>query len=451
MFARLLILLALPGICSAGILKPLTGRSLVLVPQSILGNSALNKSLLFSADLTTTPFADFARGSGAFTFTRASEATIHNPSGEVVVVAANLPRFGFASEGILFERGAINAIEWSEEMENIAWDNSLSSSAFHDTQLAPTAISATTADEIRETADDTAQIISQEYWGSANGIDVLTVYLKQGTGRTLGYIEWFDFAGGDVHQFYDLAAGTLLSTSITGAGISILHSAIESLTNGWYRCTMVVDTAANTQRAINFGPAIEDLKGTYSGDAAKGIIAWGAMVRVRASTDTSYQTSYVKSEADGGTRFADSLVYTAAGNLPTSGPFTLIGTMAQPNGLFHSSVLIMTDNTLGDGAPIITDVPGKPNMRYLGPGYDISGSAAAVLTERRYAVTWATDEARGFSADVSDGFDATPTTFPSMALLRVGTDGGELAGHAFVKNIRVYSGVLSAWELSQVQ
>jgi hypothetical protein len=81
--------------------------------------------------------------------------------------------------------------------------------------------------------------------------------------------------------WFNLSAGTV-GTVQTG-----LTASIQALPNGWYRCSVAVDTADAVNNSILLGLATADNSTNYNGDNTSGIFLWGAQLET-GSTATDY-------------------------------------------------------------------------------------------------------------------------------------------------------------------
>jgi hypothetical protein len=81
--------------------------------------------------------------------------------------------------------------------------------------------------------------------------------------------------------WFNLSAGTV-GTVQTG-----LTASIQALPNGWYRCSVAVDTADAVNNSILLGLATADNNANYNGDNTSGIFVWGAQLET-GSTATDY-------------------------------------------------------------------------------------------------------------------------------------------------------------------
>ena len=255
---------------------------------------------------------DFARdkeldrgGTGpAITFTRASGATYFDVNGVLQTASNDAPRFDHdpatgASRGLLIEEARTNLLERSAEFDNAYWTKQ-GTTASANTSAAPDGT--TSADTISETATNAAHFLSRTISITSGTSYTLSVFAKAGTSSilmlTLGDNEfgtpvpraWFNLSTGAV-------GSTVGSPSATG---------IQSVGNGWYRCT--ITKAATSTASTAFYISITDTDGnaaSYTGNTSNNFLIWGAQLEAGA-----FATSYIPTTTAAATRSADSAVVT---------------------------------------------------------------------------------------------------------------------------------------------
>jgi len=165
-----------------------------------------------------------------------------------------------------------NLISSTESM-SLTWVSTRASVAENAT-IAPDGTS--TADKIVE--DNSASNTHRIAIGVTSSATTHTasVYLKA-AGRDYAFV--FLDANNGTGAFFDLANG------VTGAVSGAVTSAIQSVGNGWYRCSVTGGVTATPGMWILTADTISS--NSYTGDGTSGIFIWGA--QLEAGTLTDYQ------------------------------------------------------------------------------------------------------------------------------------------------------------------
>jgi len=195
-------------------------------------------------------------GSGDLSFTRASNGTRINSAGLVEVCPWNI-------------------VEQSETFDSATWTKSGGSTITSNNTTAPNGT--LTADRINVAASTYSgayQLINQP-----NGIYTNSIYAKAGTFNYLfilingssGYFVWFN-----------LSTGTISSTGTN------MEGTIESVGNGWYRCTASRNLNNDRNDYIQFGFSdSENFTPTTTGTA----FIWGAQANIGATAKPYFPTT----------------------------------------------------------------------------------------------------------------------------------------------------------------
>ena len=226
--------------------------------------------------------------------------------------SADTPRFEYDpitgnSEGLLIEAQSSNLLTYSEDFSNAAWTKTNVTAAAE--AISPDGT--LNAFAIRENDGGGTKRIHQAATVVSGSVAV-SVYVKMlGNERRLVIRE--DSTTGDSAVF-DLSSGTVAATNVGGAGT------IESVGNGWYRCTLITSPGAGSKA---FGFWLATVTGTnyesYTGDGYSGVILFGAMCE-----NASASSSYLESLGSTTTRAADSCSV-ATSSFYTGGPVTMVG------------------------------------------------------------------------------------------------------------------------------
>jgi hypothetical protein len=179
-------------------------------------------------------------GSGDLGFVRNTTATRVNSVGLVELVPYNL-------------------LTYSEMFNNVAWSKIASSVTVNATTAPNGTI---TADKLIEDSSNNQHRLDQNTT-SVIGTNTFTVYAKKAERDSV----WLRV--GTSGAYFDLTNGTI-------SGISGVTASIESLPDGWYRCTILrTTTVANEIVRINLAIGIN---GTYTGTIGNGLFIWGAQL-----------------------------------------------------------------------------------------------------------------------------------------------------------------------------
>lgn len=192
----------------------------------------------------------------------------------------------------------VNSVLRSEEFDNASWTRVNLNTVTADADVGPyvNGIPATTtADRIIENGSVTVVHNVQQSVTTTAIPWTFSVYAKAGTrirmllqNATTGHGRMFNLSTGVTEQTGGLTAPTA--------------SSIESMGNGWYRCsiTMTCTAASNSFRvhlAVANANASTDY--TYTGDNASYISVWGAQVEAFNTTTAYIQTGAATATAPG--------------------------------------------------------------------------------------------------------------------------------------------------------
>jgi hypothetical protein len=210
-----------------------------------------------------TPFAEggVSGDAGKLSFTRASLAMKYNSSGVLE----------FSGHNLCLRSGALTIAPWSSARTTVTANTG-------DT-TAPDGTS--TAIKVLETTDN-----NTHYAAAQGPITVLignvvrySFYAKGGLGRDWVLLDAYD--GSSHLTWFDITNGVV---GTNGAGNT---ASIESVGNGWYRCT-VTRTVASAGAFIQLQTASADNVQSYIGDVTKGAYYWGGQVTNLPCSDTNY-------------------------------------------------------------------------------------------------------------------------------------------------------------------
>lgn len=216
-------------------------------------------------------------------------------SGEPLLRTANTnePRIEYDSDGnlkgLLIEEQRTNLHPKSGELTNWTYSNNLFK--YEDVTTAPDGTN--TADSLVPTTE-----LSSHFTGlpqsisTGSGSETFSVFVKaNGYSKIKLYLA---NQSGNNNQLFDISEGTL-GTS----GSDLLNKSIESMGNGWYRCSITY-TSTKTIPYPSVALLADNYSNTSAGDGVKGIYIWGAQIE-----SGSFPTSYIPTSGSTVTRNAD--------------------------------------------------------------------------------------------------------------------------------------------------
>ena len=219
------------------------------------------------------------------TFSRDSTATYLGSDGLIKTAQPNIPRFEFDTDGnclgLLIEESRTNLITYSEDFNNVVWIKNVNLSSVPDSPnntnsylVIPTGSNTTYYLNYNTTTSNSAASLS--IYAKAGGYDKLLLWSNQGGGYG-----------------FNLSTGQTFSVgNITDS----LGASIESVGNGWYRCSITVSSFSRYNPYILNSETYE----TWTPDGTSGIYLWGAQLEVG-----SFPTSYIPTSGSAVTRSAD--------------------------------------------------------------------------------------------------------------------------------------------------
>jgi hypothetical protein len=225
-------------------------------------------------------------------FSRASVGTYFNSSGVLTSAAVNVPRFNhvysggsWVSRGLLVEEQKTNITNWSEDFSNAYWGKS-NASVTANAATAPDGNA--TADKFVENTSSSGHVVGRNI-GTTSGTQAWSFYAKK---AERSWICVNAYVGADARTWFNLDNGTV-GTNAAGS-----TAAIQSVGNGWYRCSVTRTGGANTYFDIHIANA--DNTFIYTGDGTSGVFVWGAQLE-----SGSFATSYIPTTTASVTRSAD--------------------------------------------------------------------------------------------------------------------------------------------------
>jgi len=257
---------------------------------------------------------DMICGAGSVTFTRSTTATYVDRYGTVKSSAINAARF--EKEGLLIEGASTNKVLYSGDISNSYWQK----------QQGSVTTSTITSPDGTNTAygfisDSTTNVSHQVFRSgvlSADKTYSLSGFVKAG-GKNYIRMQGVSWTSGwaltgVAAVYFDLINGTVGSTYNSG-GMTFLDAKIETLSNGWFRCSISFIVASGTDvynTQTSFLPAISTSAYYYTGDGSTTEFhLWGAQLE-----ELPFASSYIPTTTAAVTRSGDNCVVTSLGNMP---------------------------------------------------------------------------------------------------------------------------------------
>jgi len=174
---------------------------------------------------------------------------------------------------------------------------------------------------------------------SHSGVNTLSVYAKAGT-KSIVYVQ--SYISNSSIAYFDLSAGSILSTA------SDIDSKIESVGNGWYRCSIAFN---NTNSYVTIGMAESATRG-YSGDGTgtiyiqdaqleKGLVATGYIETTTAAVQKGILENLPRLDYSGGASCPSLLLEPQRSNL-----FNYSEYLSDGSGWADYSTTITTNNSV---------------------------------------------------------------------------------------------------------
>jgi hypothetical protein len=205
----------------------------------------------------------------AYTPTTTQPITNYIPT--LLTATDNVARFDHnpttgESLGLLVEEQRTNLVTYSEQFDNAAWTKS-NATITANTVVAPDG--SLTGDKLVEDTTNAFHILDQAVFGLADNLTLtFSVYLKY-AGRQFSNIRILDKTATNKVAIFDLVNG-----STDSADASII-----SVGNGWFRCTVIGNTASGgTTPKARIYPMLDEVTSSYTGDGYSGIYIWGAQL-----------------------------------------------------------------------------------------------------------------------------------------------------------------------------
>jgi len=236
-------------------------------------------------------------GVGDFTVVRATEATRVNEEGLIETMGANVPRLDYSGGGcpvLLTEPQRTNLITYSEDFSDASWTNVEDAIITNNSTISPTG-------ELNATlfaAGNSSNFHRIAYFLTiTNSISYThSIFVKK---QNFNYFTLrFNLGSGGYNNVcFDLSNGTLVYN-----GLNCTPN-IESYDNDWFKLSISfisIGTSGAVYYYITENPVTTSSISAYVGNDLDGLYIFGAQLE-----QSSYPTSYIKTEGSAVTRNSD--------------------------------------------------------------------------------------------------------------------------------------------------
>jgi hypothetical protein len=340
-----------------------------------------------------------------FTSTRAlNTATRVNPSGNIEIVNANVPRIDYfgGQASLLVEPSAQNLALQSENFST-TWStvgllafgigsvlNTTATLDPYGTNFADLIVANTTLQQHR--VDQTTVSVSGSY--------TFSVFLK-----TAGY----DFGRlriGSAGGTFNLVSGTISSSDVG------IIASIQSYGNGWYRC-IISKAASSANEIVRINMLPTATFADFAGDGTSGIYVFGAQYETG-----SVATSYIPTTTGTVTRSADVISVTGVAELIGQTEGTMYAEVDLRNSAV-TAIFAIDDGDTSDFISIIrlANFTIRVQIRRLGASIaSIITSSPVALGTHKIALAYKNADYALYIDGVSAGTSANSTDYPATAL-----------------------------------
>ena len=358
------------------------------------------------------------------------------------------PRFDYdpvtlAPKGLLIEEQRTNLLTYSEQFDNAAWQKAAATATANAT-TAPDGTS--TADKVVATATTAFHGIYQAPTGTVASY-TYSVYAKA---AEYSKLQIANSTAGTWSATFDLATGATIATG----GVSVLSSSIQSVGNGWYRCSITFTGAAIPAAHImmgypNTGATLNNFGVQYTGDGTSGLFLWGAQLELGA-----FATSYIPTVASTVTRSADVATMTGTNfsSWYNQSEGTIVASiLSAPVNTIAQQALYLSDgtanNTIFTRRNSVGSVATAVSSGGVTQGDVSAGSAVAGSAAYKYAFAYAANDLAESVNGSAVGTD-TSATIPTLSQMNLGASVANtqlLNGH--IRQIAYYNTRLSNSQL----
>jgi hypothetical protein len=347
----------------------------------------------------------------------------------------NVPRIDYSNGGcpsILVEPQRTNLLLRSEEFENATWTKANTSVTANNTISPDGTTNAEKLSATIATITNPAEIL-QSTSQIGNTTYSYSVYAKKSTSNFIALRHTGVL--GNPYAWFNLNTGTI------GTVQSGITASIESVGNGWYRCTIIGTTSAVV--GVNrIDMIVSDNDANYICAINGSIFIWGAQLEVGL-----YPTSYIPTIASTVTRNADVISKTGISSLINSEEGTWFINQKFLNNL-NTKRIFLSSNDLNNRILYSTS-PGTSNVAFFIfknniNQYSYTEIFTDILAVHKYVIKWKNGEIKLFIDGVLKNTSTTFSTFSADTLTTINlsqTESTSFEGH--LNGMQVYKTALT--------
>lgn len=270
----------------------------------------------------------------------------------------------------------------------------------------------------------------------------MSVYVKRVVGTRHAYLACSD--GTNFFRAVFNLDTVAVGNSSTGGTGTYTSGAIESLSNGWFRCTIVGKVgAASTSVNLfvgNMSQATDSTSTTYNGDGSSALAWWGGMLE----RNSTFASTYIPTTTVAVTRNADVLTYPSNGNVLGASGWAYAE-------IYRTAAYSLGGDAaiVGSGANSVPSVVRAGNLAiYDGTAYR-SFNALTASQSLKVATEWAGSASSGAIGGVvaSSGFDGDIGVSTNI---EIGSYNSLNQFFGTIRNVRIGQSALSAGTLGNI-
>ncbi len=385
------------GACVDAVSGLLQTASLLLIPSGYKSGKAY-------AEIPT-------NGNGDLTWTRASTALRTNSSGLLESMGSGVPRLSYmygSCPALLLEPQRTNLVLQSEDFSSASWTKTNSTVTANSTTSPD---GTTNADSLVDNSALGIHALSAVNIGGA-GTYTFSFYAKA---NTLSRVGIFTNSAVNINLattalVFDLSSGVVVNS------VSGITASIQSVGNGWYRCSAVIPSSAAGNYLIvtsNGGTTVN-----YIG-SGQSIFVYGAQLELGA-----YPTTYIPTTTASATRIADTATKTDISSLIGQSEGVMF---AEVSGLSNDTVrLAISDGTNNNNIYIELSSGAISTVgRVSGINQFAISSSQTITNLNKIAVKYKQNDFALWINGVKVGTDTSGSTYSANTLNAVKFDRGD--------------------------